>query len=64
MEGGLLVGGSQDGFGFSFTLFGRDGRFLVPKRLKEKERKLAQCEDGLQEKLLNGVLTSHQRYFY
>jgi len=48
MEGGLLVGGSQDGFGFSFTLFGRDGRFLVPKRLEQEERKLAQCEEGLQ----------------
>jgi hypothetical protein len=63
MEGGLLVRGSQDGFGFSFTLFGRDGRFLVPKRLKEEERKLAQYEDGLQI-IVNGVLTSHQRYFY
>ena len=42
IEGGLSIGLERsflDGFGFSFTLFGRrDGRFLVPKRLERAGR--------------------------
>jgi len=44
IEGGLLIGRTLGGFGFSFALFGRDGRFLGPKRLEDDKREVtSQC---------------------